>query len=338
MAIYRRGADTAVLRASADRLVGHARVCDQVRAETGRSVRLLADHWSGPDLDRLVAGWPRLEAQLTHLESQLGQVAEILRRNATQQEGASGMGPGAPGVPLGPGGRGLPFGPGAPGMPSLPVVPPGTPGAPGAPGRPGDPSSIIDGLGDASTIVGIPSLLAQSAAVLSTFSRADGWLASGRYLGAVTDLARVGDPMLDLLPGASRFGAGANLFADLWDMKGLSGLFAEGSAASGFVGKYGVLGPIGIGLSAAGFVDSAVRGDEKGMWLNGAGTVLAAGAVFAPPPVNVVCGVAGLGLAAYQNIPAVENAVNAVGEGFVDVGEGIADAAGDAWDTVSGWF
>ena len=134
--------------------------------------------------------------------------------------------------------------------------------------------------------------------------------------------------MLDVLPGASRLAAGANLFADAWDMKGLSGLFAEGSSAGKFVGKFGVLGPVGIGLSTAQLGVSIAEGDTAGIIENGLGTGLAVGAVFAPPPVNIACGVAGLGLAAYQNIPAVQDAVNAVGDGIADVADGVGDALG----------
>ena len=187
--------------------------------------------------------------------------------------------------------------------------------------------SILDGLNNGMTVAGLPSLLAATAGVLATYSRADGWLRSGRYLSTITSMARVGDPMFDLLPTASRFGGTANLVADVWDMKGLSGVFAEGSRAGSLVGKFGVLGPIAIGISGAQLATSIVEGDTRGIIENGLGTGLAVGAVFAPPPINVACGIAGLGLAAYQNIPAVHDAVDAVGEGIGDVAEGIGDAA-----------
>lgn len=320
MAIYRKGSDPIALRASADRIAAHARECEALRTEAGRAVHSLKGHWAGGDLDHLMSRWPPLEAQLGQFSTDLGKLVEALRRNAGQQDLASGPGGGLPG-----GGHGGPGGPAGPG---------GSGGAGGSDA--GD--DILGGLGRAWPIVTLPAFFGQTAAVLTTFSRADGWFASGRYLSTITQMARVGDPMLDLFPTASRFGAGAHLFADMWEMKGLSGLFAEGSTASRVVGKFGVLGPVGIGISAASFASSVVQGDVGGMVENGLGTALAAGAVFAPPPANVVCGVAGLGLAAYQNIPAVHDAVNAVGEGIVDVGEGIADAAGDAWDTVTGWF
>ncbi|MDV3220333.1 hypothetical protein [Intrasporangium sp.] len=323
MAIYRKGSDPVALRASAERIAAHARECEALRTEAGRAVHSLKGHWGGGDLDHLMSRWPPLEAQLGQFTADLGTLVEALRRNAGQQDMASGPGGGLPG--------------GGPGWPSGPSGP-GGPGGSGGAGGSGGGVDILGGLGKAMPIIGLPTLFGQTAGVLSTFSKADGWFGSGRYLSTITQMARVGDPMLDLFPTASRFGAGANLFADMWDMKGLSGLFAEGSTASRVVGKFGVLGPIGIGVSAASFANSVVQGDVGGMVENGLGTALAAGAVFAPPPANVVCGVAGLGLAAYQNIPAVHDAVNAVGEGIVDVGEGIADAAGDAWDTVSGWF
>jgi len=333
MAIYKKGADPVALRASAERLSGHARECEGVKAEAGRAVQALRGQWGGADLDHLMERWPPVEAQLTQFGSDLEALAEALRRNAGAQDSASGQGGatgplGAPGLP---GAPWSPFGPGADGTPN------GTANGSGGSGGP-DGLSPLDGVANAMTIFGLPSLLAQTAAYGSIFSRAEGALLSGRYLSNITEMARVGDSMLDVLPGASRFAAGANLFADAWDMKGLSGLFAEGSKAGSLVGKYGVLGPVGIGLSAVQLGQSIAEGDTEGIITNGLSTGLAAGAVFAPPPINIACGVAGLGVAAYQNIPAVHDAVNAVGEGVADVADDIGDAASDAWDSVTSIF
>ncbi|MEW1954824.1 hypothetical protein [Terrabacter sp. NPDC080008] len=323
MAIYKKGADPVALRASAERLSGHARECDGVKVEAGRAVQALRGQWGGSDLDQLMERWPPVEAQLSQFGSELGRLAEALRRNAGQQETASGPGlsggAGAPGAPLG-GGTG---GAGA--------------GAPGS--NEGDSGpSVLDGLGVGMTVAGLPSLLAHSAGVLSTFSRADGWRLSGKYLGEITELAKAGDPLFEALPSASKFAATSNMVAEAWDMKGLSGLFSEGSAAGKVVGKFGVLGPVGIGLSAASFVDSVRTGNTEGMVTNGLGTALMAGAVFAPPPADVVCGVASLGVAAYQNIPAVHDAVNAVGHEVADVASDIGHAASDTWHSVTSWF
>ncbi len=319
MAIYKKGADPVALRSAAERITGHARECETVRGEATRVVNAIKSNWGGGDLDHLMSKWPPLDAQLGQFGTDLGKLAEALRRNAGAQDTTSGPGSGGAG-PLGP------------------TVGPGT-GQPGSPGGGGDGGmSPLDGIANAMTIFGMPSLLAQTAAFGSVYSRAQGALLSGRYLGNITEMAKAGDSMLEMFPSASKFAAGAGLFSDAWDMKGLSGLFAEGSSAGNFVGKFGVLGPVGIGLSAAQLGVSIAKGDTAGIIENGLGTGLAAGAVFAPPPVNIACGVAGLGLAAYQNIPAVHDAVNAVGEGIADVAEGIGDAASDAWDSVTSIF
>lgn len=320
MAIYKKGADPVALRSAADRLTAHARDCDTVRGEAARAIGALKGSWGGPDLDQLMSRWPPVEAQLTAFGSDLETLAQALRRNAGAQDAASGNGSG--GVPTGPIGPIGPIGP-------SPVGPGSGAGSANAADH-----TILEGLADGMTVIGLPSLVGATAGVLATYSRADGWLRSGRYLSGITDLAKVGDPMFDLLPTASRFGGTANLVADVWDMKGLSGVFAEGSRAGALVGKYGVLGPIGIGISGAQLATSIVEGDTRGIIENGLGTGLAVGAVFAPPPINVACGIAGLGLAAYQNIPAVHDAVDAVGEGIADVAEGIGDAAADAWNSI----
>lgn len=324
MAIYKKGADPVALRASAERITGHARECETVKGEAGRAVHALKGQWGGGDLDHLMNRWPPIEAQLTQFGTDLGKLAEALRRNAGAQDTTSGQGAGGVG-PMGGPGSGLPLGPGGP-------------TGPGGSGPGDDGTSPLDGIANAMTIFGMPSLLAQTAAFGSVFSRSQGALMSGRYLSNITEMMRVGDSMIDVFPGASRFAAGANLFADAWDMKGLSGLFAEGSAAGNAVGKFGVLGPVGIGLSAAQLGVSIAEGDTEGIITNGLSTGLAAGAVFAPPPVNIACGVAGLGVAAYQNIPAVHDAVNAVGEGIADVAGDIGDAASDTWDSVTSLF
>ena len=324
MAIYKKGADPVALRASAERITGHARECETVKGEASRAVHALKGQWGGGDLDHLMNRWPPIEAQLTQFGTDLGKLAEALRRNAGAQDTTSGQGSGGVGS-MGAPGSGLPFGP-------------GSPTGPGGSGSGDGGTSPLDGIANAMTIFGMPSLLAQTAAFGSVFSRSQGALMSGRYLSNITEMMRVGDSMLDVFPGASRFAAGANLFADAWDMKGLSGLFAEGSAAGNAVGRFGVLGPVGIGLSAAQLGVSIAEGDTEGIITNGLSTGLAAGAVFAPPPINIACGVAGLGVAAYQNIPAVHDAVNAVGEGVADVAGDIGDAASDAWDSVTSIF
>ena len=322
MAIYKKGADPVALRSAADRLTAHARDCESVRSEASRAVGTLRGNWGGGDLDHLMSRWPPVEAQLAAFGTDLDALAQALRRNAGGQDVTSGSG-----SATGPGGdaRSARSDPSARRR-SGREAPSGSASAADR--------SILDGLNNGMTVAGLPSLLAATAGVLATYSRADGWLRSGQYLSTITSMARVGDPMFDLLPTASRFGGTANLVADVWDMKGLSGVFAEGSRAGSLVGKFGVLGPVAIGISGAQLATSIVEGDTRGIIENGLGTGLAVGAVFAPPPINVACGIAGLGLAAYQNIPAVHDAVDAVGEGIGDVAEGIGDAASDAWNSI----
>ena len=105
MAIYKKGADPVALRASAERITGHARECDTVKGEASRAVHALKGQWGGADLDHLMNRWPPVEAQLTQFGTDLGKLAEALRRNAGAQDttsGQGGSGPaggGAPGAP-----------------------------------------------------------------------------------------------------------------------------------------------------------------------------------------------------------------------------------------------
>lgn len=110
MAIYKKGADPVALRASAERLSGHARECEGVKAEAGRAVQALRGQWGGADLDHLMERWPPVEAQLTQFGSDLGRLAEALRRNAGAQDQTSTAGSapgGAPGLSGLPGAAGL---------------------------------------------------------------------------------------------------------------------------------------------------------------------------------------------------------------------------------------
>ncbi len=104
MAIYKKGADPVALRASAERITGHARECDTVKGEASRAVHALKGQWGGADLDHLMNRWPPVEAQLTQFGTDLGKLAEALRRNAGAQDTTSGQGGSGPGG--GPGGHG----------------------------------------------------------------------------------------------------------------------------------------------------------------------------------------------------------------------------------------
>ena len=98
MAIYKKGADPVALRASAERITGHARECDTVKGEASRAVHALKGQWGGADLDHLMNRWPPVEAQLTQFGTDLGKLAEALRRNAGAQDTTSGQGGSGPAV------------------------------------------------------------------------------------------------------------------------------------------------------------------------------------------------------------------------------------------------
>lgn len=89
MAIYRKGADPVALRAGADRIEGHARDIESLRAEATRAVQGLKGHWGGGDLDHLLDRWPHVSAQLERVGGDLGSLAAALRRNAGAQDDTS---------------------------------------------------------------------------------------------------------------------------------------------------------------------------------------------------------------------------------------------------------
>ena len=104
MAIYKKGADPVALRASAERITGHARECESLKGDASRAVHALKGQWGGADLDHLMNRWPPVEAQLTQFGTDLGKLAEALRRNAGAQDATSGQGGSGPaGGPGGPG-------------------------------------------------------------------------------------------------------------------------------------------------------------------------------------------------------------------------------------------
>ena len=97
MAIYKKGADPVALRASAERITGHARECETVEGEASRAGHALKGQWGGGDLDHLMNRWPPVEAQLTQFGTDLGKLAEALRpqrRRAGHDERAGRVGPG----------------------------------------------------------------------------------------------------------------------------------------------------------------------------------------------------------------------------------------------------
>lgn len=116
------------------------------------------------------------------------------------------------------------------------------------------------------------------------------------------------------LTDAEGAGVGIGSGVKLMDGRALGPLlFSEGSKVGSLVGKAGVLGPISIGVGVIGVGVDIAHGDTQAAVHDGVATALTAGAVFAPPPVDLVCGGAALAMAAYDNIPAVHHLVDGVG-------------------------
>lgn len=319
MAIYRRGADTAVLRASADRVLAHARICDEIRAETARSVRLLADHWSGPDLDRLMAGWPRLDAELTHLGSQLGELAEVLRRNATQQETASGMGAVGPSGPPS-GVPGVPLGPGVPAVPGLPASPPGGP----AGDRPWhDEFFNGNGMTAYNAFMNLTGLKASALGLVGHYAKLDDFTFAANMYGGSNwkTLFQAGMSADELGVGMSRF-----------------------ASTMGVVGK--AIGPIGAALSWGTVASDIASENYDRAAYNTVMATLGTAALLPVPPANLICGgvaaAMGVGQLLYDNNEAfqgfVDDGAALVGDAagaVADAAGDLADAAGDALDAVT---
>lgn len=99
MAIYKKDADPVALPSAAERITAHARECDAACGEAARAMGALRGSWGGGDLDTLMTRWAPVDAQLGPFGTDLGALAETLRRNAGQQDATSGPGGGAPGVP-----------------------------------------------------------------------------------------------------------------------------------------------------------------------------------------------------------------------------------------------
>lgn len=144
-------------------------------------------------------------------------------------------------------------------------------------------------------------------------------------------------------------GAGLNSAVKLLDGRAIGSFMAEGSRAGELVGKVGVLGPISVAAGAFSTYEDLAHHHYGDAALDGASTALTAGALLAPPPADIVCGVGALGVAAYQNIPFVHDAVDgavhgvaeageAVGHAAADVGKGIGHAASGAWHAITSIF
>ncbi|MGO4599274.1 hypothetical protein [Terrabacter sp. 2RAF25] len=310
MAIYKKGADPVALRASAERITGHARECESLKGEASRAVHALKGQWGGGDLDHLMNRWPPIEAQLTQFGTDLGKLAEALRRNAGAQDTTSGQGGSGPG---------------------------GGPGGSGGSGRGGDHGGIpgydllkslwtpIKGIGTAVGLLGTGMKIKNFLSNLGTWDSATGVFANLKNAWKTGRLAEFGEALAPKnWSGLSRF---------------LPSL-AEGGALARTLGTVGkALGPIGVAFGGFTVANDISEGNYGRAGYDSVMTGLGAAALMTPPPVDVVCGIAAGGMAVgqlvYDNWDTITDftgdAVDAVGDFASDAGDAISDVADKVW-------
>jgi hypothetical protein len=312
MAIYKKGADPVALRASAERITGHARECESLKGDASRAVHALKGQWGGGDLDHLMSRWPPVEAQLTQFGADLGKLAEALRRNAGAQDTTSGQGGSGPGA--GPGGSGS-----------------------GGSGRGGDNGGIpgydllkslwtpIKGIGTAVGLLGTGMKIKNFLSNLGTWDSATGVFANLKNAWKTGRLAEFGEALAPKnWSTLSRF---------------LPSL-AEGGALARTLGTVGkALGPIGVAFGGFTVANDISEGNYGRAGYDSVMTGLGAAALMTPPPVDVVCGIAAGGMAVgqlvYDNWDTITDftgdAVDAVGDFASDAGDAIGDVADKVW-------
>jgi uncharacterized protein YukE len=309
MAIYKKGADPVALRASAERLTGHARECDTVKGEASRAVHALKGQWGGADLDHLMNRWPPVEAQLTQFGTDLGKLAEALRRNAGDQDSTSGQG----GSGAGAGGPGGSNG--------------GSNGSGGVPGYDLLKSlwTPIKGFGTAVGLLGTSLKVRNFLTNLGGWDRATGLFANLKNAWGTGRLAEFGDALSPKNWGTlSRF------------LPALS----EGGALTRTLGTVGkALGPLGVAFGGLTVANDISEGHYGRAGYDSVMTGLGAAALMTPPPVDVVCGIAAGGMAVgqlvYDNWDTItdftSDAADAVGDFASDATDAIGDAADKVW-------
>jgi hypothetical protein len=313
MAIYKKGADPVALRASAERITGHARECEAVKGEASRAMHALRGQWGGGDLDHLMDRWPPVEAQLTQFGTDLGKLAEALRRNAGQQDTTSG--PGGSGSGGGPGGSG----------------PGGSRG--GDDGIPGYDFlkslwTPIKGIGTAVGLVGTGMKIRNFLSNLGSWDRTTGLFANLKNAWGTGRLAEFGDAL-----NPKNWGTLSRFMPSI----------AEGGTLARTLGTVGkALGPIGVAFGGFTVANDIAEGNYGRAGYDSVMTGLGAAALLTPPPVDVVCGIAAGGMAVGQlvydnwdNITSfTSDAVDAVGDFTTDAVDAVGDFASDAADTV----
>ncbi|GAA2743863.1 hypothetical protein GCM10009868_19310 [Terrabacter aerolatus] len=309
MAIYKKGADPVALRASAERITGHARECDTVKGEASRAVHALRGQWGGGDLDQLMNRWPPIEAQLTQFGTDLGKLAEALRRNAGQQDTASGQGSGGAG-PLGPVG---PLGPGSASV--------GNGGIPGY--------DLTKALFTPFKLAGTLGSVAGLALKLKNFSNNLGGFDS--ELGLFKNLKN-----------AWNTGRLAE-FGDALAPKNWSTLsrfvpaLEDGSKLAKGLGTFGkFLGPAGVALGGFTVANDIAGGHYGRATYDGAMTALGAVALVPIPPVNAIAGAAAgamaVGELVYDHWDDISHFAGEAGHAISDAAGDVADFAGDVAD------
>ena len=310
MAIYKKGADPVALRASAERITGHARECESLKGEASRAVHALKGQWGGGDLDHLMNRWPPIEAQLTQFGTDLGKLAEALRRNAGAQDTTSGQGGSGSG---------------------------GGPGGSGSGGRGGDGGGIpgydllkslwtpIKGIGTAVGLLGTGMKIKNFLSNLGSWDSATGVFANLKNAWKTGRLAEFGEALAPKnWSTLSRF---------------LPSL-AEGGALARTLGTVGkALGPIGVAFGGFTVANDISEGNYGRAGYDSVMTGLGAAALMTPPPVDVVCGIAAGGMAVgqlvYDNWDTITDftgdAVDAVGDFASDAGDAISDVADKVW-------
>lgn len=307
MAIYKKGADPVALRASAERLSGHVRECDGVKAEAGRAVQALRGQWGGADLDHLMERWPPVEAQLTQFGADLGRLAEALRRNAGAQDTASGQGPGSGGA----GGSGG-LHPGIPGYDLLKSL-----------------WSPVKGLGTAVGALGTSLKVRNFLSNLSSWDKDLGLFKNLSQAWKTGELAELGKA----------------LNPRNWsDLPTFLPALSEGGALARTVGTVGkALGPVGVVFGGFTVANDIAEHQYGRAGYDTVMTGLGAAALVTPPPVDVVCGLAAGGMAVgelvHDNWGAItdftSHAADAVGDLTSDAVDAVGDVASDAGHAIS---
>ncbi|MEO6996633.1 MAG: hypothetical protein ABI112_00945 [Terracoccus sp.] len=309
MAIYKKGADPVALRASAERLTAYAQECDGARGEASKAMGALGGNWSGGDLDHLMTKWPPIESQLGQFSTHLGQLAQALQRNAAQQEGASGSGPGtAGGSGSGSGGTG-----GSKELPGLNVA-----RAVWAP---------IKGIGTAAGLVGTGMKIKNFVNNLATWDR------DASLFGNLKNSWNTGR--------LAEFGKALN--PKNWSsLSTFIPALEEGSGLAKTLGGFGkVLGPVGVVFGGLSVANDLSEGNYGRAGYDTVMTGLGATALICPvtaPFLLPVAGAMAVGELVYDHWDDIADftstAVDAVGDFAGDAVDAVGDVAGHAMDAI----